>query len=186
MTPAQMTIDDLLDYDARGWLNAVYDLSASTANPGRPFFYLGGPMSGLPQFNFPEFDRVAAKLRAAGHNIVSPAELDSPHDRAAALVSQDGADVKVMDKGWEDFLMRDVVICAMPTCRGGIFMPGWEDSEGASLESYVLTRLHKKMYAYHDMTTDQDRYGFSLLPIDRDRALDRRVADIRKSIEEAA
>lgn len=182
MTPVQMDIYDMLKYDTRGWLNAVYDLSAATADPDRDFFYLGGPMTGLPKFNFPEFDRVAAKLRGAGYNIVSPAELDSLHDRAAALASPDGDDVKVMDKGWEDFLMRDVVICAMPTCRGGIFMDGWEDSSGASLESYVLTRLKKQIWRYSDVAWPRE--GFALSPLDRDAALERRVADICKSVEE--
>jgi hypothetical protein len=168
-------------YDTLGWLKAVYDLSAATADPDREFYYLGGPMTDKPQYNFPEFDRIAGNLRGADYNIVSPAELDSPHDRAAALASPDGRDTKVMDKAWEDFLMRDVVICAMPTCKGGIFMGGWEDSSGAALESYVLTRLKKPVYRYYDTP---DGCGFVLVEMDRDAELANRTADIRKSIEE--
>ena len=53
--------------------------------------YIAGPMTGIPQYNFPEFDRVATLLRAMGYDVVSPAELDDPVDRAAALQSIDGS-----------------------------------------------------------------------------------------------
>jgi len=55
------------------------------------YYYLAGPMTGLPQFNFPEFDRVAASLRSDGLNIISPAELDDSETRDAALSSPDGS-----------------------------------------------------------------------------------------------
>lgn len=46
--------------------------------------YLAGPMSNIPQFNFPAFDDAAADLRARGWDIVSPAELDRPEVRPNA------------------------------------------------------------------------------------------------------
>lgn len=41
-----------------------------------PVYYLGGPMTGYPQYNFPEFQRVADSLRAAGFDIRSAHEVD--------------------------------------------------------------------------------------------------------------
>ena len=38
--------------------------------------YLSGPMTDLPDFNRPEFNRVAAILRAQGHCVFNPAETD--------------------------------------------------------------------------------------------------------------
>ena len=36
--------------------------------------YLSGPMSGLPELNFPAFHAEAARLRALGFEVVNPAD----------------------------------------------------------------------------------------------------------------
>ena len=99
-------------------------------------FYLAGPMSGIPQFNFPAFEEAATKLRElAGMTIINPAELDDDEDRAAALASPDG-DLKEVKHTWGEFLSRDVLILA-DQCDGIMFLPGWEHSKGACLEACV-------------------------------------------------
>lgn len=40
--------------------------------------YLAGPMSGLPDLNYPAFHAAAAKLRAMGHVVLNPAENPEP------------------------------------------------------------------------------------------------------------
>lgn len=102
-------------------------------------FYLAGPMSGLPQFNFPAFDAAASLLRELGHEIVSPAELDDEDTRADALASPDGRPTqrdKVNGHTWGDFLSRDVKIVA-DKVQGIVFLPGWDKSRGARLEAFV-------------------------------------------------
>jgi hypothetical protein len=37
--------------------------------------YLSGPMTGLPDLNFPAFHAEAARLRALGYDVINPAEL---------------------------------------------------------------------------------------------------------------
>jgi hypothetical protein len=106
-------------------------------------YYLAGPMSGIPQFNFPMFFRVGKRLREMGYDIVSPAEIDCKEDGDAALKSKDG-DPKEASRSWGDFLARDVKLLADGGITGIIFLPGWETSSGAKLEATVglLKKFH--------------------------------------------
>lgn len=147
---------------------------AWSGNPDEDFFYLGGPMTGKPQFNFPAFFKAGSILRSNGYNIISPAELDDGNTQQRAMESPDGKPWTEEDAPggpvWADFLSRDLIICSLSTCMGGIFLEGWHESRGARLESYVLDRLGKSLYEY-ETTTD----GLVTLPflteIDRDAAL---------------
>ena len=49
--------------------------------------YLSGPMTGLPDYNRPEFNRVAAILRDMGHEVFNPAEAEQPILYRVALAS---------------------------------------------------------------------------------------------------
>ena len=105
--------------------------------------YLAGPMTGIPQFNIPAFDAAAARLRAEGFDVVSPAELDDPATRAAALASPDGAPGSGSSNGetWGDFLARDVKLIADGGIEAIAVLPGWDRSRGARLETFVGAAL---------------------------------------------
>ncbi|WP_230847713.1 DUF4406 domain-containing protein [Comamonas testosteroni] len=77
--------------------------------------YVAGPMTGLPEFNFPAFNSAAHKLRAEGWHVENPAE----HGHI------EGAD-------WADYLRWD--ISRIATCGAIYLLPGWEGSKGATLE----------------------------------------------------
>lgn len=112
-------------------------------------FYICGPMTGIPQFNIPLFDAVSAKLRAKGYDVVSPAELDDPTTRAAALASPDGAPGTGSANGetWGDFLARDVKLIA-DTLDAIVVLPNWQKSRGARLECFVGLLCGKQFLVY--------------------------------------
>jgi hypothetical protein len=126
-------------------------MTSSTDKPYRA--YIGGPMSGKPQFNFPAFDAAAAHLREQGWEIVSPAELDSDEVRAQALASPDGKSVvreNEVAQTWGDFLARDVKLIA-DGVQAIILLPGWVGSKGAVLETFVGMLCKHDFYLYDPM-----------------------------------
>ncbi len=112
-------------------------------------WYLAGPMSGIPQFNFPAFHAAAKSLREQGFEIISPAEMDAESDVAAkALASKSG---DLIDAGiketWGDLLARDVKLIA-DGVGGIVLLENWHKSRGARLESYVALLCGHKFASY--------------------------------------
>lgn len=137
--------------------------------PDRTYYYLAGlgPMTGYPQFNFPAFDEAAARLRGRGFNIVSPTELDDKSTRYKSLASPNGI-AAIGDSRWRELLRRDVNIVMDEECKGVICLPGWENSIGALLETYVAEAFGKTIYRYGD---DPEYYILHL--IDRNQELEK-------------
>ena len=81
--------------------------------------YLSGPMTGLPDYNYPAFHRAAADLRAAGHRVYNPAEF--PH-------KGDPKDFPIR----KAFAAYSAFICLEADML--ILLPGWERSKGVSAE----------------------------------------------------
>jgi hypothetical protein len=74
--------------------------------------YIAGPMSRIPQYNFPLFEAAAVALREEGYTIVSPHECDSKETRAAAWASPDGVSTSASSESWGECLARDVKMLA--------------------------------------------------------------------------
>lgn len=109
-------------------------------------YYLSGPMSGIPQFNFPEFEHSARRLRSLGVIIVSPHEQDSEETRQMAWSSADGAHTGV-GESWGTCLARDVKLIA-DECQGIILLPKWYLSRGARLEAFTGLLTGAVFYRY--------------------------------------
>ena len=80
--------------------------------------YLAGPMTGIPDFNYPAFVATAAKLRAAGFTVTSPTDNGLPKDAP-----------------WPKHMRADIPM--LLGCDGVALMDGWEDSKGAQLENHI-------------------------------------------------
>lgn len=111
--------------------------------------YLAGPMTGIPQFNFPAFIKAAEAIRKEGITVVSPAEIDNQETREAAMSSSDGAVGSGSANGetWGDFLARDVKIVADQVDAVAL-LDGWQKSRGALLEIFTAMLCGKKIYSY--------------------------------------
>lgn len=84
--------------------------------------YISGPMTGMPDLNYPAFNAEAARLRALGYAVVNPVE-----------INPDG------HTPWHECLRKDLK--ALCDCDTLVLLPGWEKSSGSHLELHVAHRL---------------------------------------------
>lgn len=110
--------------------------------------YLAGPMTGLPEFNFPAFNEADALLTAAGWVVFNPAKKDQ--ESGLSVEGLEGT-VEELDAAGFDFaeaadwdlgtLVHRVEAIAM--------LPGWRKSKGARAEYAVARWLGLKVYEWN-------------------------------------
>lgn len=101
--------------------------------------YLSGPMTGLPNFNYPRFHLEAARLRALGYEVVNPAELSEPTDPRAVCMRRD--------------------IQALMTCDAVAMLPGWTSSHGATLEHACAVQCGMKVVLASKILSPRQNMG---------------------------
>lgn len=116
-------------------------------------FYIAGPMTGIPEMNFPAFHAVADQLRAMGHIVINPAEINP--DKSMA---------------WDECMRTD--IAALVTCDAVHLLPGWENSKGATLELHIAERLGLKVTGKADKHSHYRKDVSHLNVLDVYRVLD--------------
>lgn len=85
--------------------------------------YLSGPMSGLPEFNYPAFHLAKEMLEARGYDVTSPADLPLRDDWE-----------------WVDYI--EVDIDSVFVAEGVAYLDGCEQSKGARIERRIAERLN--------------------------------------------
>lgn len=104
-------------------------------------YYISGPMSNMPDHNFPYFHLVADVCRKTGLTVTSPAEVPINHPAP-----------------WADCLKADIV--EMMKCDGIILLKGWPQSRGARMELEIALSLEFPTYYLHGWTLlDMNRPG---------------------------
>lgn len=90
--------------------------------------YVAGPMTGLPDHNYPAFHAATDALRAVGYEVESPAEPG-----------------QIEGWTWEDYMRRG--LAQMLTCDGVALLPGWHASRGALKEAELAELLKMRLWA---------------------------------------
>jgi hypothetical protein len=84
--------------------------------------YISGPMSGLPDNNYPAFSKEEARLRGMGITVVNPAANGLPANAE-----------------WNDHMREDIRM--LMDCSSIHMLPGWQKSRGATLEHQIAVAL---------------------------------------------
>ena len=95
--------------------------------------YIAGPMTGLPEFNYPAFNAEAARIRALGYHVENPAENPAPENGA-----------------WEDYMK--MALRQMLMCDTVAMLPGWGKSKGALIEYNLAKTLGLELWDANDIT----------------------------------
>ena len=86
-------------------------------------FYIAGPMRGIPNDNYEEFDKAEDYLVSCGHTVINPAKLEGDKDH----------------EDWHWYLKRDIPL--LVTCDSIALLPGALASAGACLELFIAADL---------------------------------------------
>lgn len=124
--------------------------SLLTANPPKNqhrTIYLSGPMTGLPEFNYPRFHEVTQKLREKGHIVYNPAEF--PHHGSFPIR--------------QAFAEYTAFICNRADTM--VMLDGWHGSKGAKAEHALAENCNLDIiYPTH---SDEDLISHLSEPADR-------------------
>ncbi len=104
--------------------------------------YIAGPMTGLPQHNFPAFDEAARRWRQKGWHVLNPAEMDrmdNVHEFTTELLQ--GFLRKAMSRDLECISQADAIA----------LLPGWSKSSGARVEIALAKYLGLSIYCAETM-----------------------------------
>lgn len=107
--------------------------------------YLAGPMRGIPNFNFPRFNAVAACLRRNGHTVFNPAEKDIERHAGVDISAGNATGSLEQATAEHKFSLRQALgddlawICK--TADAIALLPGWETSSGSQAEHRTAVAL---------------------------------------------
>lgn len=103
--------------------------------------YLAGPMSGIPEFNFPAFNRAAYILQREGWEVFNPA--DKEGETLSEESKIDGDPIKAQKGGFNFRQVYAWDISKVIEADAIYMLPGWEASPGARGEHAVAVAMKR-------------------------------------------
>lgn len=130
----------------------------------KKFVYIAGPMTGIPQFNFPLFDSFRDVYKDMGYTVFNPAD----HDRSLLNKPKDWLPTEAdQEDNWKRW-SANASATTLPTLRDMLgadlhwiastathiaMIPGWEKSSGANAEWALAKALGLEIH-YYPMPND--------------------------------
>lgn len=106
----------------------------------KPKVYLAGPMSNLPEFNFPTFFKAEKELQDRGYEVFNPARHDTDKYGASTFKQCSTGNhnelkevLKDRTPTYRDFMKVDLN-WIIDNADAIALLPGWENSKGANAE----------------------------------------------------
>lgn len=132
--------------------------------------YLAGPMSGIPEFNFPAFMSAASILRKGGHEVFNPAEADVEEFGDFSKKCPDGTHeeaAKVNPKITLRYVLKKDLVWICDNAEAIALLPGWENSKGVSVElalskALELEIIELKPYYWLNEFTGETGIGYNV------------------------
>jgi Domain of unknown function (DUF5664)/Domain of unknown function (DUF4406) len=140
------------------------------------YWYVSGPMRGIPKYNFPLFDEVRDDLKLLGFQVVSPADHDrevEPNVEYTEHYAKGDPSFNADGPKFHQLIGWDLRMIADPDCAGIVLLPGWENSTGAQHERYVAEACGKLICVASWHVPDYG-HGFWKYENDDDRSLSRK------------
>lgn len=97
--------------------------------------FISGPMSGLPDFNYPAFHEAGEYLHAKGEIFFSPAHDWMGKERQPPTPEE--------EKPWEHYMRKSLKM--LLDCDRILMLPGWEKSRGATIEKELAIILNMQI-----------------------------------------
>ena len=101
--------------------------------------YISGPMTGLPEFNYPKFDTTAEMLRSKGYDVRNPAD----YGRSIGI---ENFAPRLAFKQYAEWICDADAIW---------MLPGWEKSVGARAEHALAVAVGCRVIYIDEQDTEQ-------------------------------
>jgi len=108
--------------------------------------YVGGPMRGYKDFNFPAFEEATRKLRNIGYIVANPSEMDSAFGYSIERLKC--MSEKEINTYTRLVFPRDIeAIC---NSDGIALLPGWHMSKGSHVEIATAAAINIPCLSVHE------------------------------------
>ena len=98
--------------------------------------YIAGPMTGMPDHNYPAFDTAAERLRSWGHLVLNPTILEQHNPTPGT------------PQPWDWYMRR--ALRMLLDAEGVALLPGWASSRGATIERDLAMSLRMPVRHWRD------------------------------------